>query len=395
LTSIEAPSSESSFAEPAASGDSTVVVEIRDLVKSYPPQSRGSGRVLGVKGVSFEVYEGEFFTMLGPSGCGKTTTLRSVAGLEAPDSGEIVVAGRTLFSSARRVTVPVNERGIGMVFQSYAIWPHMSVFENVAFPLRVMKRSRRPGKAAIRERVESALATVQLAGLEERRATNLSGGQQQRLALARALVAQPALMLLDEPLSNLDAKLRDTMRYELKRFQRELRFTSMYVTHDQVEALALSNRIAVMNQGEIQQIGRPREIYENPTNQFVADFIGRSNFLPGKTVQVLPDGQYEVATQPGNVLALGMSGRAVGDEVIVAVRPEHVRVERAGPEDTEQAGLLRGMVESRQFLGEYVDYLICIGDTEVQARTNPSMSFQPGTEVTVELPPEHCRILQS
>src|SRR5438034_1230573 len=218
--------------------------------------------------VSFEVPEGKLFTLLGPSGCGKTTTLRSIAGLEKPVSGEIEVAGRIVYSSSRGIFVAPNKRNFGMVFQSYAIWPHMNVFQNVAFPLEVRKLPKRE----IGEKVTRVLTAVQLAHLVDREATKLSGGQQQRLALARALVMEPQLLLLDEPLSNLDAKLRDAMRTEIKRLQRELSLTTIYVTHDQGEALALSHEIAVMNDGFIKQIGTPRPIYETPNSQFVADF---------------------------------------------------------------------------------------------------------------------------
>src|ERR687885_785728 len=232
------------------------------------------GAIRAVDEVHLEVGAGEFLVLLGPSGCGKTTTLRCVAGLERPDGGSIVVAGRKVSGNGR--FVPPHKRDIGMVFQSYAIWPHMSVFENVAFPLRVARGI--PG-ADIKRRVEEALATVQLAGYEGRMATQLSGGQQQRLALARALVRQPRVLLLDEPLSNLDAKLREHMRTEVRELQRALGITTLYVTHDQAEALSMSNRIAVMERGRIMQEGTPREIYQRPATRFVADFVGNANFL--------------------------------------------------------------------------------------------------------------------
>jgi len=371
------------------------IVQIHDLVKSYPGQSRAKERVHAVKTVSFEVLEGEFFTMLGPSGCGKTTTLRCVAGLETPDSGEITVAGKRFYSAGAGVNVPVNARGIGMVFQSYAIWPHMSVYENVAFPLRVLKRSQRPSRAKITEYVEHALAMVQLDSLEDRQSTNLSGGQQQRLALARALVAQPPLMLLDEPLSNLDAKLRDSMRDQLKRLQRDLRLTSMYVTHDQIEALALSTRIAVMRDGQVEQIGRPREIYEQPKTKFVADFIGRSNFLVGEVSDVQPDGGYVVRAAPGVLSATGVPGHQVGDEVVVAVRPEHVVIDLANGPSLDPL-IWTATIESRQFLGEQIDYAVRLEDgTELTVRANPAVSIPPGRLVSVKLPAEHCRVLHA
>src|SRR6201988_1220793 len=234
--------------------------------------------VKAAQDVTFEVPEGKLFTLLGPSGCGKTTTLRSIAGLERPVSGEIEVAGRIVYSSSRGIFVAPNKRNFGMVFQSYAIWPHMNVFQNVAFPLEVRKLPKRE----ISDKVMRVLTAVQLDHLVDREATKLSGGQQQRLALARALVMEPQLLLLDEPLSNLDAKLRHLLRFELKRLQRELGITTVYVTHDQSEALALSHEIAVMNEGRIQQIASPRQIYERPVNAFVADFVGNTNFIGGK-----------------------------------------------------------------------------------------------------------------
>src|SRR5438876_8807945 len=243
------------------------MLQVTMLRKTFTTERGG---VRAVEDVSFTVEEGRFFTLLGPSGCGKTTTLRCVAGLERPEAGTIRLDDAVLSGPGR--FMPTYARDIGMVFQSYAIWPHMTVFDNVAFPLRVART--RPTLLEIRQRVSQALATVRLEGLQDRAATKLSGGQQQRLALARALVREPKLLLLDEPLSNLDAKLREQMRMELRQLQRTLRLTTLYVTHDQVEALAMSNVVAVMHQGRIMQTGAPREIYERPANRFVAEFIG-------------------------------------------------------------------------------------------------------------------------
>src|SRR5688572_3565007 len=237
----------------------------------------------GIRQASFALEPGTFFTMLGPSGCGKTTTLRCIAGLETPDDGWISVDGRILFDRAAKVNVPVEQRAVGMVFQSYAIWPHMTVAENVAFPLTVSKQ-RRYSKSEIEAAVARALEVVDLQGFQTRPAPRLSGGQQQRVALARAIVHEPRLLLLDEPLSNLDAQLREEMRGELKRLQSKIGITTVYVTHDQSEALALSDRIAVIDQGRIRQIGSPQDIYFRPANPFVARFVGATNLLGGRLI---------------------------------------------------------------------------------------------------------------
>ena len=375
------------------------MLRIDHLVKSFAGEKargkkakaqEGHATVFAVNDVSFEVKEGELFTLLGPSGCGKTTTLRSIAGLEKPDSGTITVGDRVLFSGGvkggdRAVNMPANQRGLGMVFQSYAIWPHMTVFDNVAFPLQVRKRADRPAKAEIKERVERVLATMELSPQAGRQATKLSGGQQQRLALARALVIQPPLLLLDEPLSNLDAKLRESLRYELKRLQRELGITSVYVTHDQVEALALSTNIAVMQAGSVVQLGKPREIYESPSNKFVAEFIGTSNFIPG-TVGSAQGGQHSVDTANGRLVIESGSDLPAGSDVVVSIRPEAVELttaSRAG----HVANEWHGTVVARAFLGDAVDHVIAVGKHEIRARVNPSVSIEPGTQVYLQLDP--------
>ncbi|MBI4494026.1 MAG: ABC transporter ATP-binding protein, partial [Chloroflexi bacterium] len=334
------------------------MVNVSNLVKTFPDRR---DRVRAVDRISFEVPEGKFYTLLGPSGCGKTTTLRCIAGLERPDAGDIMVAGEAVYSSSKRTFVPPYRRPIGMVFQSYAIWPHMTVFENVAFPLRVSKQ--RFSSDELRRKVGEALALVQLAGLEGRMATQLSGGQQQRLALARALVREPKVLLLDEPLSNLDAKLREHMRAELRDLQRRLQITTLYVTHDQIEALSMSNVIAVMNQGKIVQEGAPHDLYQKPRTPFVAQFIGSTNMLPGKLVRP-PDerGFARFASPVGELDCVCADGGRVGAEavVVVVVRPENVIVHR-GP--TSARNLLEGRVESLMFLGEYLDCQIALGGT--------------------------------
>jgi iron(III) transport system ATP-binding protein len=368
------------------------VLSVENLVKSFAGRRREVERVLAVDDVSLGVDDGQFFTMLGPSGCGKTTTLRCIAGLETPDSGEITVAERLFFSSHRDLKLPANERGLGMVFQSYAIWPHMNVYDNVAFPLCVVPRKRRLAKREIRERVDRVLAVVKLHELSDREATDLSGGQQQRLALARALVMEPPLLLLDEPLSNLDAKLREEMRFELKRLQRELGITAIYVTHDQAEALAMSNMIAVMNHGKVQQFGRPREIYERPSSRFVADFIGSSNFVDGVIERREGPDAYVVETPHGRISATSAAGFPAGSKVVVAVRPEHIGIE-AGTTDGSTPNLWHGCVTTRAFLGEAVDHMVAVGDREIRVRSNPSVSIPNGTDVLLTFHEETCSLI--
>src|ERR687888_79578 len=278
--------------------------------------SKRFGAVGAVDDVSLEIAEGEFFSMLGPSGCGKTTTLRMVAGFERPDEGRIVLQGNDV------TRVPANRRAVNMVFQQYALFPHMSVYDNVAFGLKV----KRVPRAEHRERVQEMLRVVSLEGFEKRRARQLSGGQQQRVALARALVNRPAALLLDEPLGALDVKLRKQMQLELKRIQHELGTTFVYVTHDQEEALAMSDRIAVMNGGRVEQIGGPREIYEHPQTAFVADFIGSLNAIELRVDEVV--GTYAVmrlGEQERLVVPVG-TGTRPGDSIRIAVRPERVQI---------------------------------------------------------------------
>jgi iron(III) transport system ATP-binding protein len=260
----------------------------------------------------------------------------------------------------------------------------MTVFDNVAFPLQVRKRSERPSKKEIRERVERVLETMELSPQIDRQATKLSGGQQQRLALARALVIQPPLLLLDEPLSNLDAKLRESLRYELKRLQRELGITSVYVTHDQVEALALSTHIAVMQSGAVVQLGKPREVYMEPTNKFVAEFIGTSNFIPG-TVGQTQGTQHNVETTNGTVFIESQHKLPTGHDVVVSIRPEAVQLSTSAP--TGVPNVWTGTVVTRAFLGDAVDHVVAVGKQEIRARTNPEISIEPGTQVYLHMDP--------
>ncbi|MEU0966272.1 ABC transporter ATP-binding protein [Streptomyces sp. NPDC005917] len=374
------------------------MLTVESLKKSYDDSARRrtsrpdeSTRVFAVGGVDFEVHDGELFTLLGPSGCGKTTTLRSVAGLERPTEGRVTLGGRVLFDSQKRISMHANQRGLGMVFQSYAIWPHMSVFKNVSFPLDVMPRTKRPGRKEIEERVGQVLDVTELGAYASRPATKLSGGQQQRLALARALVTRPELMLLDEPLSNLDAKLRESMRFELKRLQRELNLTAIYVTHDQAEALVMSNRIAVMNKGRIEQIGKPREIYTRPATRFVAEFIGTSNFMEAKVVSV-EGGEVQVDAAPGRLLAREVHRTpSVGETVLISIRPESVELhrERRGDVPNEWSG----RVLTRAFMGDVVDHIVGVGDLEIRSRSNPTLSIPPGTEVHFTVAPDKVALV--
>ncbi|MHA6622841.1 ABC transporter ATP-binding protein [Pseudonocardia sp. DLS-67] len=369
------------------------MLTISNLVKSFAGEASKrratAGRVLAVDDVSLEVGEGEMFTLLGPSGCGKTTTLRAVAGLERPDAGRIVVGDRVLFDG-NGLNVPANQRGLGMVFQSYAIWPHMTVFDNVAFPLQVRRRSQRPGKREIRERVAKVLETMELGHLADRQATKLSGGQQQRLALARAIIIEPPLMLLDEPLSNLDAKLRESLRYELKRLQRELGITSIYVTHDQIEALALSTTIAVMKEGNVLQTGRPREVYEAPNCRFVAEFIGTSNFLRGKVAAREGD-CVDIDTEAGRVRLESAARVPVGEEVIAAVRPESLEISTTGWGN--RVNEWPGTVTNRAFLGDSIDHIVRVGQGSLRVRGNPAVSIKPGTEIFVATEPSKVTLV--
>jgi iron(III) transport system ATP-binding protein len=356
------------------------MIKITGLRMTYRTQQ---GETPAVKGVSLEVGQGEFYTLLGPSGCGKTSILRCVAGLEHPDAGEIMIGGAVVYSSASDVWVPPHHRNIGMVFQSYAIWPHMTVFDNVAFPLRHKKP--KPGRAEMRDRVLRALQLVHLDGLENRPAPYLSGGQQQRLALARALVSEPRVLLLDEPLSNLDAKLREEMRVEIRQVVDRLGVTTLFVTHEQIEALTMSDTMAVMKDGTIVQEGSPVDIYTRPSEAFVADFIGRTNFLPGKVASV-QDGDAAIETAIGILRARVEDGMRVGDEVTVAVRPENVAIAPEGG----AGNLLAGEVDSVVYVGNLLDCVVAVSGERIRLQLHPSVALARGAAVRLHIPVEHC-----
>jgi iron(III) transport system ATP-binding protein len=342
-------------------------IQIDNLSKRY-----AGGQLAAVQTFSLDIADNRFVTLLGPSGCGKTTTLRLIAGYLKPDTGTIAVDG-TIVSSPEGVTPP-DRRGMGMVFQNYAVWPHKTVFENVSFGLMI----RRLGSAEIRTRVMAMLDLVGLQGYEDRLPSQLSGGQQQRVALARSLVVEPGILLLDEPLSNLDAKLRERMRSELKQIQRRTGITFVYVTHDQAEALALSDEIAVMHLGVLQQYGSPRDIYSRPANRVVADFMGQVNFVPGRV-----SGPGRVTVEGGPSLRVELpAGMKAGDAVDLAVRPEDIRLAEA---DSANGASLPARVAELTFLGNLNEYIVsAAGDSRLRVQTHPSVLFQVGDAVALE-----------
>ncbi|MGN8027211.1 ABC transporter ATP-binding protein [Microbacterium sp. 22242] len=358
--------------------ENALPLQVTGLRKTF---SSKVATVHAIDDVAFEIAEGELYTLLGPSGCGKTSTLRSVAGLEHPDDGEISIAGRTVCKG--RLSVPPEKRGLGMVFQNYGIWPHMSVFDNAAFPLQVQRG--RLGKKEIAERVEEALAAVHLEGFAGRASNQMSGGQQQRLALARALVGRPKLLLLDEPLSNLDAKLREAMRTEVVKLQRELGIATLFVTHDQDEALSMSTRVAVMNAGRIVQEAKPREIYQDPADRFVAEFVGRTNFLDGT---VRGDG---VETAVGTFWT-STPGHAAGDAVSISVRPEAIAVTAQRPTDSTP-NVVEGTLVRSMFIGDRLECHVRAGEHRWLVRVDPYFAPRVDQTVWLQLPPDRIIVI--
>ena len=375
------------------------MLTVENLTKVYRRAEQAGG---GIRDASFSLQPGAFFTLLGPSGCGKTTTLRCIAGLERPDDGVIRLADRVVFDARARIHVAMNERGIGMVFQSYAIWPHMTVFENVAFPLRA--RGGSLGREEIRRRVEDSLRRVNLAGYGERNATMLSGGEQQRVAFARAIVGEPKLLLLDEPLSNLDAGLREEMRTELLRLQRTIGITTVYVTHDQTEALTLSDRIAVVDRGRILQVGPPTEIYLRPQSEFVARFVGSTNMLYGKAAPAASQQAGEgkvLRVEVGLDRPLGCiapAGIGSSGEAAVSVRPEAIDIALSADagNPTADANELRGEIAASTFMGVNLRYDVRVAERMLSVITPPRRVFGVGDKVVlrfsfesaVAVPPE-------
>ena len=383
------------------------MIEVTELVKSFD-----GGRVRAVDEISFSVPAGSVLTLLGPSGCGKTTTMRAIAGLEKPDSGEVRVGDRILYSSARRVNLRPNQRNVGMVFQSYAIWPHMTVFDNVAYPLKGGSLDR----STLRERTLRALRLVGLEHLAQRRAPNLSGGQQQRVALARALVAEPEVLLLDEPLSNLDAKLRETMRQEIRELQQSLGITTLYVTHDQMEALAISDLVAVMSQGKIIDLGESERIYSEPRSQAVAEFIGMANVVEVTGIH-WNDGVWTGDSPLGPIAfesdAPSPERRSLlirQEDVELVDRPAEGEGERQraggrgseGEGERQRAGgrgphgtvnVWRGIVVSALYLGGHFDCVLEVGDQRMRAQVPRRKRPAEGEPVHVRVAPNCCYVL--
>jgi ABC-type Fe3+/spermidine/putrescine transport system ATPase subunit len=377
-------------ASPAARNDrataraSNIALRLNGLWKTYSGSTQPA-----VKDLSIDVHDGEIVTLLGPSGCGKTTTLRMAAGLEVPDQGEIFFGDRPVVMTSSRLFLPPDKRNVGMVFQSYAIWPHMTVAENVAFPLKARKFPRKE----IGERVRRALELVGMAGYEDRPGPLLSGGQQQRVAFARALVTEPRILLLDEPFSNLDAKLREQMRIRLKLLQKQLNIALLFVTHDQIEALSLSNRIALMNSGVVQQQGSPRLLYEKPANEFVRDFVGRTLLFKGTVQTSHPAGQMAIALAGGtdcNIFgrACDPGGIKAGEQVYVGVRPEDVEILPARGARVP-AGMLGGTAQAALFMGERIEYQVEVdGQREIVIYGERHTPIEEGSRVWLKLRPD-------
>lgn len=357
-------------------------IRIRGVSKHYVSEGK---TIKALDDVNLTIPARKIFTLLGPSGCGKTTLLRCIVGLEMPDTGEISIGDDLVWSRDKGISVPPEKRGLGMVFQTYAIWPHMTVFDNVGYPLQV----RGAPREEVRERVARALDFVQLSGFEGRPATKLSGGQQQRVALARALVAEPRVILFDEPLSNLDAKLREETRKELRAFLEKLQITAVYVTHDRVEALALSDTIAVMRAGGIIEIGSPKKIYFDADHRFVADFIGRANLFKARVRG--EEGGHTVVDCPLGTIACQRRDFPAGGEATLCLRPEFIHLVRG--EAPAGHNVVNARIESLTFVGENYETEIRVGGELLLARVEPDANIAVGDAVSFSLDPAHCLLV--
>ena len=352
------------------------MLRVRGLKKQF--QTEQGAPVVAVDNVSFEVETGKFLTLLGPSGCGKTTTLRSLAGLEEPDGGEIQIGSNIVYSGIRGFSLPPNRRRVGMVFQSYAIWPHMTVFQNVAYPLEGSGVS----KTEVRKRVEHVLGLVGLEALIKRPAPFLSGGQQQRVALARALVAEPEVLLLDEPLSNLDAKLREQMRVELRALQQRVGLTAVYVTHDQIEALAISDVVAVMSAGRLVELGPPQKIYDSPKSRFAAEFIGAANVVPLREVQSV-DGKTRGSVPWGAIYFLH-DGQTIPRALVI--RPEDIQLASCATGDN----VWPAQIEQVVFLGATYDCRLALSGVTLRAQFPRSAALDVGQQIYIHVDDRRC-----
>jgi iron(III) transport system ATP-binding protein len=359
------------------------VVSVRSLAKTF--RREDGSRARAIDDVALDVHPGEFVVLLGPSGCGKTTLLRTIAGLEEPDAGEIEIRGETVFSSARGIDVPPERRRLAMIFQSYALWPHMTAYQNVAYPLQ----GRRLKRGEVAERVARVFELVGIPELQRQYPGQMSGGQQQRVALARALVAGGDLVLFDEPLSNVDAKVREQLRFELLSMQRDLGFAALYVTHDQAEAMELAHRIAVMGAGNIVQLDEPRRVYTEPATRYVANFVGSSNELSGTATSVA-DGVAVVETPIGPVRGVPSDGVATGDDVIALCRPERTLITRDEPDCPNR---WRGEVRAAAFLGANIEHVVRVADRTVRVWSVDTRLLDAGTEVWLHVEPRHVRVL--
>jgi len=358
-------------------------IKIKGLTRNYYSDGR---QIKALDRVDLTIPANQIFTLLGPSGCGKTTLLRCIVGLESPDEGEISIGDEVVWSRQENIFLPPEKRGLGMVFQTYAIWPHMNVYENVAYPLAC----RSTAKDEVRAKVTRALKFVQLDGFENRPATKLSGGQQQRVALARALVAEPKVILFDEPLSNLDAKLREETRKELRHFLTELQITAVYVTHDRIEALALSDQIAIMRSGRIVEIGDPKQIYFNSGDQFVADFIGRANLIKGR-IRSRDEHHAVIDTEIGPIRGLNSRGLETGTSAALCVRPEFISLANkpVGAADN----MFLGKMETLVFIGEAYEGDIRVGEQLFTTTVPPTVQIAEGDNVSISFNPDHCFLL--
>jgi iron(III) transport system ATP-binding protein len=359
------------------------VLSVRGLKKTFKTER---GVIQAVAGVSFEAPQGQFYTLLGPSGCGKTTTLQCIAGLESPDEGEIELGNTPVFASSRLLDLAAHMRDVGMVFQSYAIWPHMTVYENVAYPL-VHGRRKMPN-LEVRDRVLKALKLVELETFANRPAPFLSGGQQQRVALARALVDEPKVLLLDEPLSNLDAKLREGMRFELRRLIKRLNITTLFVTHDQIEALSMSDRVAVMFDGRIVQEGTPRQIYLQPENRFVANFVGKVNLFEARVAGRAPGRNGGLLScNLGELVCGDLAEFGDGDRVLAAIRPEAIVLEKATDSPADHGNsVVSGRIEACFFYGDHIECQVNVCDEIVNVRSDAYTELAIGERVSLIMP---------